>query len=109
MSCCPLRRQAEERVSRLKTHQTRVSRLKARPTHGHFERSRPTLFLSLSLLRKGRPAQREISPNLGFRVGRSRTSQRTCGEVARLTAVNDLSKVGGKPRIQRRLSSKFLS
>jgi hypothetical protein len=33
---------------------------------GHFERSRPTPFLSASLLRSGRPAKREIPPHPFF-------------------------------------------
>src|SRR5271169_2456544 len=50
-----------DRLSPLNLSAPPTFRRTAQPTHRHFERSRPTFFLSLSLLRTCRHAQREIS------------------------------------------------
>src|SRR6202040_1743011 len=51
---------AYSRQERRKSQQPRARALST-ANHGHFERSRPTLFLSTLLLQSGRPAEREIS------------------------------------------------
>jgi hypothetical protein len=46
----------------LRRERSRSKIPRASPPHRHFERSRPTFFLSTLLPQSGRPAQREISP-----------------------------------------------
>src|SRR5580704_7393293 len=59
------------------------------PPHGHFERSRPSPFLSRSLPRTCRPAQRELSlrfalsPLIGTISG-SKPLIEACGQPARV-------------------------